>query len=208
MNKNIFKDAEPKSHKKINNKEKEKDDRFDKIFQENKKNIDLMKKKEEEQKIIEKLKINEESFPDLLSINKSNNKKNIITSISNDMKYSEISKKIIINREHIQDISPGWSIIYIDQNNNIIREDSNKIIQMNKMETQGDTFKNNINNCMNQLIENWEKYKENYIDLYGEDEYEKEYLMPYYESIIYDDDSLSDDNDSYYDFDSDYELYY
>ena len=112
-----------------------------------------------------------------------------------------------MNKENNIEISPGWSIVYIDHNNNIIRDDSDKIIQMNKTERDEDTFKKNINNCMNQLIENWEKYKENYIDLYGEDEYEKAYLMSNYESILNDDDSSSDDSESYYESDSDYDYY-
>lgn len=63
------------------------------------------------------------------------------------------------------------------------------------------------------LSKNWEKYKQNYIEIYGEDEYEKMYSIPNYWVMPEDEEENYEDSDSEnrsiysYDEDDNYDNY-
>lgn len=157
-----------------------------------------------------KFNLNELYFPELgNSETKKENNKYLET--KDKTNYAEVSKKeveIITNKKYIQ---PGWSVIYKNEHGNLMIENGEKTENQIIRERNEKLLSNITNNVFNKLVENWEKYKAEFIDIYGEDEYEKTYLMPNYENMPepeyeeFDNEDI-DENDSYYI--DDYEDYY
>lgn len=102
---------------------------------------------------------------------------------------------------------PGWSYITMDKNRNIQIENykirSKYISQYNKEPSW--------NNILSRLVMSWDKYRENYIQLYGEDCYTRMYEMPNDDYRYYDDDDENNDEISSADeqdyYDDDYDNY-
>lgn len=178
MKQNIFKSARvddiPRERsyfrKRKSDDEIMRDERFSKLYG-NKYNLNGGVK-EDEKKKEEEVNIGEMFFPDLgTSIPTS--KKEITTT----MNYKEASKREV---EHCNDdiIPEGWCVIYKNEDNEIIRENGLKPKKVNEKERQE---KNNssFSNVAKHLIYKWDKYKEDYIKLYGEDAYYEKYFDEY-----------------------------
>ena len=107
-------------------------------------------------------------FPQLGTTNNNENK------CETKMNYKEASQKEVVETDQYK-IPDGWCVIYKDNNNEINRENGIKpkhAIVRDRKENQSTHF----SNVVKHLINNWKKYKDSYIELYGEDEYAKNYL--------------------------------
>jgi len=122
---------------------------------------------------------NEDSFPTL--------KSDIQEDIQQD--NSEIKKSIsyidklnYITDEDIKtdkyDLKPGWILITRDKNNKIITFKN----EINKVEDEDlRSFSDKIKTDLKPMFDRWEKYKTDYIELYGEDDYYHNHTFPNYD---------------------------
>ena len=148
---------------------------------------------------------NEESFPTL----KSDNQENINIQQDN----SEIKKSIsyldklnfITDEETTPDkydLKPGWILITRDKNNKIITFKN----EINKVEDNDlRSFSDKIKTDLKPMFDRWEKYKSDYIELYGEDDYYHNYTFPNYDYRYL---NITDDETEeceYSDVDTDYQ---
>jgi hypothetical protein len=132
-----------------------------------------------EQKFIKK----ESDFPDLLKSNAilcnnlQNYKNAIQTEINNDIDVDEVAE--------------GFVCLTQGNNNEIIIKYGKQIIPIHNPNNEY-----NMNDAINDMIVKWNKYKTDYIELYGEDEYNRLYVyIPVYEDD--DDDSECDECDEW-----------
>jgi hypothetical protein len=139
---------------------------------------------------------NQDDFPDLVNhtrpLLENESKKSLDykgASLINDEDREEEKKK------------PGWSYITMEKNRKIKIENykihPKYIVKPNKDPTW--------RHILAQLVLSWEKYKENYVQLYGEDCYNNMYEMPRDDYKYYDDEDenkeelSSSDEQDYYD---------
>jgi hypothetical protein len=149
---------------------------------------------------------NQDDFPDLI-----NNTTQLLekepkqsldykgASLINDNDESEQEKK-----------QPGWTYITMDKNRKIQLENYKIHPKYINKQNKDPTWRN----ILAQMIISWEKYKEKYTELYGEDCYNHMYEMPkddykYYEDEDenYDENSTSDEQDYYDENIDDYDNY-
>jgi len=150
---------------------------------------------------------NQDDFPDLVNhttpLLENESKKSLDykgASLINNDEDTEKEKK-----------QPGWSYITMDKNRKTQIENY-KIHPKYMNETNKEPTSRNI---LAQLVLSWEKYKHQYVELYGEDCYNDMYEMPrddykYYEDEDeYNNDEISsaDEQDNYDDNIDDYDSY-
>ena len=114
--------------------------------------------------------MDDESFPSLLVENK-------IESKVETMNFASAAKKERVEEDNstiMDKVPPGWVRISMAPNRKYVYEygDSSNIDYDERYE------QDIINEGINSMIRRWEKYKEDYLDLYGEEECEK-YFTPY-----------------------------
>ena len=80
---------------------------------------------------------------------------------------------------------------------------SSLIIHTSKSKRTTPSFENRYNDLMNRISTNYVNYKENYIELWGEEEYEHMFLFPNYNYLEYDD-YTDDDEDDEEEYDEEY----
>ena len=99
---------------------------------------------------------------------------------SNDILKKNISYADKLNcavkEELIAEVEPGSVIISIDKNNKIHYKYGKSTLKEKNTLSEMEEFKNNIQ----EMLERWENYKNSFIDLNGEDEYNKHYRCPNY----------------------------
>ena len=139
-------------------------------------------------------------FPELAPSIKSGDNDNEL------MDFASVTKKERI-LETVDDpyaLKPGWTSITM----NNITGGSIKKTHVIPVKHNTESYHSMVTRGIQKMINRWEQYKTDYIDLYGEDMYEKMYLIPNYESVD-DYDELEDpDDDDYYDYDYDYDYDY
>jgi len=145
------------------------------------------KNKENKQGLI----VNDSNFPEL---GKNDNPKN---TIKNDTDNEKINFASMVKKEkEIEEIKteekllPGWIKISRNSDNKIVMEYGEPKIE--KEESINDA----MNNIINIMKLRWEKHKDEFIELYGEEAYEKKYIGKFNYNI----------EEEYYDYedDSDY----
>jgi len=145
-----------------------------------------------------------ESFPDL-----SCKKENVSNKLETD-KLSTNFKDILRPKTKTEEISntqnkirPGWVEISNKQNK-IIYNYGPKTCYEIKMKQQEELEKTPnyiMNKAITMMIENWERFKENYDDINGEGAYEQIYVLPPVYDSDEDDCEYGDDNDDENSFD-------
>jgi hypothetical protein len=111
------------------------------------------------------MELNLDNFPEL-STKEQTQEENPETP---DIDYALALNKVKINDNNLSKKVPyGWLWITRGPDNRIIYEYGDSPY---KKEEQ--TLNDNMNNVIETMKENWAQYKEKYIELYGEDEYEK-----------------------------------
>uniref|UniRef100_A0A6C0DFI5 Uncharacterized protein n=1 Tax=viral metagenome TaxID=1070528 RepID=A0A6C0DFI5_9ZZZZ len=151
---------------------------------------------------------NQDDFPDLV------NHTTPLMEKEEPKKSLDYKGASLINHDNNDDKEkkqPGWTYLTMDKNRTIQIENY-KIQQKYINKDSKDTTWRTI---LGQMITSWEKYKENYIELYGEDCYNHMYEMPrddykYYEDgDEYNNDEMSsaDEQDYYDDIIDDYDNY-
>jgi hypothetical protein len=151
------------------------------------------------------INFNRDDFPDLVNHNTSLLEKEPKKSL--DYKGASL---IHDDKPQEEEKQPGWTYITMDKNRNIQIENykvrSKYISQYNKEPTWS--------NILSHLVMSWDKYKEKYIQLYGEDCYNNMYEMPNDDYKYYDDDdenkddiSSGDEQDYYDENNDDYDNY-
>lgn len=212
INQNIFKSASATTkesnnsgenryfRKKRSKEECVRDERFMKLYG-NKYKIDNAETKKEEKP---EININELYFPELGA---TTNKKEVETETETEIKmnYKEVCKKENVETNDTYKIPDGWTVIYFDEKKNIVCENgtmSKRALDYRRKEVNSTHF----SNVVKHLVDNWQLYKEQYIDLYGYDEYEKTYLRG---NEDYNNMDMDVDLDEYSDLDdeSDYSYY-
>ena len=124
-----------------------------------------------------------------------------------DTSKSQINYKTVANYKPEEEIGlekekiiSGWMYISSDNKRN------DKCVYKPCIQSYNEelSFNEESHIVFNQLVSNWEKYKDDYIEVYGYEMYESMYLMPHFE---YDDNDDTDyeeeydceDSDDYYD---------
>lgn len=136
--------------------------------------------------------LTEEFFPSL-----PNQKENNILSdgIKKNSSYAE-KLNCHLDEEVSFEIDPGSVVIYRDQNNKIYYKYGKSMLKEKPSLHEMEEFKNNIK----EMFERWENYKNNFIELNGEDEYNKQYRCTNYDYSY-----LLDEEDEYSDFEEEEE---
>uniref|UniRef100_A0A6C0ES71 Uncharacterized protein n=1 Tax=viral metagenome TaxID=1070528 RepID=A0A6C0ES71_9ZZZZ len=156
---------------------------------ERKLHLDMLEKEKKQLAIKESLKV--ENFPQLISCennmsnkftdnsNNSNNSNN--TQNTNNQTFLEklkLEKQLQETKNDLEDkVDPGWVLLKKSK-------DSNKIVIKYGMKTIVE--ENTTNNVFNTLVEINENFKQKYIDLWGEEEYENKFLFPNYDYEYFD----------------------
>lgn len=140
------------------------------------------------------LNLSEEFFPSL-----SNNKVDdpSMVEIKKNISYAE-KLNCAVKEEMIMEIEPGTVVISIDKKNNIFSRYGTSTLKEKNTLNEMEEFKNNIK----EMFERWENYKNTFIELYGEDEYNKQYKCPNYNYDYLNLDESDEDEEEY----SDYEM--
>jgi len=173
---------------------------------------------------IKEYNMNENDFPDLID-NSSSNSSSTSTSNENnttsefefefELNYIKASTQEIVKIEvDKHELRPGWISLVYDENRKLhIDEHKTKEFQNGNNNYNGDNegdewFHYNAFNTFNGMIHRWEKYKEHYIQTYGEYEYEQLYEMVNYEKMKENEDDDAN-NEIYYDnlYDYTYDAY-
>ena len=139
--------------------------------------------------------LNQDDFPDLV-----NNSTQLLDKEPNkSLDYKGAS--LMNNGEQEEKKQPGWTYITMDKNRKIQIENYKihpKYITKPKKEPNWRTI-------LGQLVTSWETYKQQYVELYGEDCYNHMYEMPrddykyYHDENEYNDEISSVDEEDYYD---------
>jgi hypothetical protein len=129
--------------------------------------------------------------------------------IKNNEKRNYVDTFLIEKEEEKKDVYlPGWLHISMDKDRKVKKIMNGKVLEIPKYnDDEEDTdslnkieYNKKAVKVISTMIQNWENYKMWYINLYGEDCYEKMYEMVYKDDdIVYDDeydedDSLNQDN--------------
>jgi hypothetical protein len=140
--------------------------------------------------------ISEEDFPDIAPASSSSAppQKSASTTMTMDFKncYKPEDPTALKN-----DRTPGWIYGFGDKNKHKIwfENDQHEVIELETPLPNDEA--QSIEEIMAELYANWEKYKEEYIELFGYDEYEKMFMSP---SNQYEDDcDEMDGEDTEYD---------
>uniref|UniRef100_A0A6C0HA91 Uncharacterized protein n=1 Tax=viral metagenome TaxID=1070528 RepID=A0A6C0HA91_9ZZZZ len=152
------------------------------------------------------VKFNQDEFPDLVD----NTTKTLEKESKQSLDYKGASLINYGYDEEEEKKKPGWSYLTVDKNRKIQIENY-KIHPKYINKSNKDP---NWRNILGQLVTSWEKYKQKYIELYGDDCYNHMYEMPrddykhYDDEDEYNDEILSgDDQDYYYENPDDYDNY-
>jgi hypothetical protein len=124
------------------------------------------------------MSINIADFPALSTKDQEHKDKN------QDYDYASALNKTIVEEEQTffaEKVPPGWVRITQNKEHKIICEYGETTYKGIEERSLNDE----MNDAIEMMKENWRRYKENYIELYGEDAYDK-YCIPYNE---YDSDS-------------------
>jgi hypothetical protein len=129
--------------------------------------------------------------------------------IKNNEKRNYVDTFLIEKEEEKKDVYlPGWLHISMDKDRKVKKMMNGKVLEIPKYNDDEEDI-DSLNKIeynkiavkvISTMIQNWENYKMWYINLYGEDCYEKMYEMVYKDDdIVYDDeydedDSLNQDN--------------
>ena len=139
---------------------------------------------------------NQDDFPDLVTNTGKLFEKEPKKSL--DYKGASLINDDVLEEEKKQ---PGWTYLTMDKNRKIQLENYKIQPTYITKPNEDPTWRN----ILGQLVTSWEKYKENYIELYGEDCYNHMYEMPrddykyYQDDEEYNDEISSADEQDYYD---------
>jgi hypothetical protein len=115
------------------------------------------------------MELNLDNFPELSTKEQTQEQTQEKNPETSDIDYALALNKVKINDNDLSKKVPyGWLWITRGPDNRIIYEYGDSPY---KKEEQ--TLNDNMNNVIETMKENWAQYKEKYIELYGEDEYEK-----------------------------------
>jgi len=135
-------------------------------------------------------KVQGNDFPELIPIQISSN--NNIT-IDMDFKAVTLLEKEVIKPDR-DEVKPGWVRLYYKNNESIIENIGWEYGQgsIRFHQTHEEPFNEHALRIINQMLQNWENYKIEYNNLYGEDAYEK--LYGFYKSEDDDEETYSDED--------------
>ena len=109
-----------------------------------------------------------DEFPEL------SKKNNTMVVETNMLSYATTTKKEIQDetktKNENDDLQPGWLKIYKDTNGNIVKE---FVKSKHRTKPNPITFHLHAVRHINQMKKRWEKYKDDYIESWGEDSYEQ-----------------------------------
>jgi len=131
----------------------------------------------------------EELFPTLKSSKENNANDNINDNINDN---SEIKKSISYvdklnfcnedenKSQNKYDLKPGWILITRDQNNKIVTFKNDPVNTLENKNKNTHTFSQEMKRDLKPMLDRWEKYKTDFIELYGEDDYYHYHTFPNY----------------------------
>ena len=152
----------------------------------NKNNVSMTKSNSFQKKIGYEMDVN--NFPLLSSTPSKSNNNN-----TNESYIENLTKPT--KQEHIVssgELPPGW----------IMKNGNASFVHTSKSKITVPSLENRYIDMINRINTNYVNYKENYIELWGEEEYEHMFLFPNYNYLEYDDytdDEEEDEEEEYYD---------
>jgi hypothetical protein len=143
--------------------------------------------------------LNDTNFPSLNNCKEEENincKEEENINCKEENNYSDIVKKyVIIDAEKLDDVEPGHVLLTLDKNA-VIKKYSTSFLQeeidRNNYSEHREKVRTNI--IINNIIDKWDNYRKEYIELNGEDEYYSIYKP---NLDLYDDDEEDDECEEY-----------
>ena len=120
--------------------------------------------------------LNELNFPSFCEKNELALENNPAINYSNAIR-SENNENTTINNKNIEIVKPGWVKISISSNDGSNGYSNFEYGISTIIEPIEPSFNDQMSEVINNMNKKWENYKEDYINLYGIDEYEKNHLM-------------------------------
>ena len=139
----------------------------------------------------------EKDFPDFIA-------NNIISVKSDDelqaLSYMKAStQEIIIPESNEIKLEPGWVSLSYDSNRNVVtKPSSNAVVKEGSYELSPEEYSEHANYIFDCMSDKWERYKENFIELNGIEEYDRIYLK----IILHEEEEMEEEEiyDNYYDY--------
>jgi len=95
-----------------------------------------------------------------------------------DLDFLQASMKEAPKEEFLDkkwELKPGWVQITVDDNNRIITRKHADDVEY--IQSDSEIFEEEVQQTLEILINTWDNYRRNYIESYGEDDYEKYYMF-------------------------------
>jgi len=172
---NYFKKSSPKEYSSFNRRER---------YNENYEKQERIKKEEEEKRLEKEKKIalSIESFPELIKVNNPSK----VTIIDNTSSFIEtlkkVDKKVLESEEEKKIVEPGWTTLTRDTTTNQTIINVSKKCEKNYIKTEQDL----AYDVVDELVYLHEKRTSEYIDSWGEDEWEKMFQFQNYDYHYFD----------------------
>ena len=114
--------------------------------------------------------------------------------------YKNASLKEEEKPEEVEIYEKGWLYMKLDKSSNTLLKRAEPPVNANSSNKSAICIQQHLNNAMNNVIENMEERRHKFIQLYGEDNYERDYkIQDYYEMVEeYDDTYYNEDSDGDY----------
>jgi hypothetical protein len=125
-------------------------------------------------------------FPALIHEKNTNTNTNTVKtscdskSDSQDLDFLQASMKEAPKEEMLDkkwELKPGWVQITVDDNNRIITRKHADDVEY--IQSDSEIFEEEVQQTLEILINTWDNYRRNYIESYGEDDYDKYYMFKY-----------------------------
>ena len=139
----------------------------------------------------------EKDFPDFIANNTISVKSEDELQALSYMKAS--TQEIIILESNEIKLEPGWVSLSYDSNRNVVtKPSSNNVLKEGSDKLSLEEYSEHANYIFNQMAHKWERYKENFIDLNGIEEYDRIYLK----IIIHEEEEMEEEEiyDNYYEY--------
>ena len=146
----------------------------------------------------------EKDFPDFIANNTISVKSEDELQALSYMKAS--TQEIIIPESNEVKLDPGWISLSYDSNRKLVmKPSSNNVLKEGSDNLSLEEYSGHANYIFDRVARKWELYKENFIELYGIEEYDRIYLK----IIIHEEEEMEEEEvyDNYYEYEYGYDNY-
>lgn len=146
----------------------------------------------------------EKDFPEFIANNTISVKSDNDLQALSYMKAS--TQEIIIPESNEVKLDPGWISLSYDSNRKLVtKPSSNNVLKEGSDNLSLEEYSGHANYIFDRVARKWELYKENFIELYGIEEYDRIYLK----IIIHEEEEMEEEEvyDNYYEYEYGYDNY-